>query len=253
MKIVLSPAKSLDYDSELPTDQATQPRFLDKAERLNSELAQKSKDELKKLMDISQDLADLNYERYQKFSTPFTQENARPCIYAFDGSAYKELDAYTISDDKLDRLQNSLRILSGMYGLLRPLDLMQPYRLEMGTKMAVNGYDRLYDFWDDGLTEALNDELDDDELFVNLASKEYFKALQPDKLKVDVIKPKFKDFKDGDLKVIGFYAKKNRGTMTRYLVENEVDSYEGLLGFNGNDYRYSEEHTEDKQEPVFVR
>src|SRR5699024_9509068 len=118
----------------------------------------------------------------------------------FDGSAYKELDAYTISDDKLDCLQNSLRILSGMYGLLRPLDLMQPYRLEMGTKMAVNGYDRLYDFWDDGLTEALNNELDDDELFVNLASKEYFKALQPDKLKVDEIQPKFKDIKECGVK-----------------------------------------------------
>src|SRR5699024_2029792 len=145
----------LDYDRELPTDQAAQPRFLDEAQTLNNELAQKSKEELKKLMDISQDLADLNYERYQKFSAPFTKENARPCIYAFNGSAYKELDAYTIPDEKLDRIQHSLRILSGMYGLLRPLDLMQPYRLEMGTKMAVNGYDRLYDFWDDSLTEAL--------------------------------------------------------------------------------------------------
>lgn len=253
MKIVLSPAKTLDYESELPTDKATQPRFLDEAETLNNELAQMSKDELKDLMDISQNLADLNYERYQKFSTPFKKDNARPCIYAFKGSAYKELDAYSIDEDHIDFLQNSLRILSGMYGLLRPLDLMQPYRLEMGTKLQVNGHDRLYDFWDDSLTEALNDELEDDELFVNLASKEYFKALEPDKLKVDVIKPKFKDFKNGDLKVIGFYAKKNRGTMTRYLIENEIDSYEGLLGFNGNDYSYSEEHTEDKNEPVFIR
>jgi cytoplasmic iron level regulating protein YaaA (DUF328/UPF0246 family) len=251
MKIVLSPAKSLDYESELPTDKATQPRFLDEAETLNNTLAKKSKDELKALMDISQNLADLNYERYQKFSTPFTKDNARPCIYAFNGSAFKELDAYTI--DHVDFLQDSLRILSGMYGLLRPLDLMQPYRLEMGTKMQVNGHDRLYDFWDDSLTEALNNEMDDDELFVNLASKEYFKSLQPDTLNADVITPKFKDFKNGDLKVIGFYAKKNRGTMTRYLVENEVDSYEGLLGFNGNDYSYSEEHTEAKSEPVFVR
>lgn len=253
MKIVLSPAKSLDYDSELPTDQTSTPRFLDEAETLNNKLAQKSKDELKDLMDISQNLADLNYERYQKFSTPFNDDNARPCIYAFNGSAYKELDAYTIDESHLDTLQNSLRILSGMYGLLRPLDLMQPYRLEMGTKMQVNGYDRLYDFWGNSLTEALNKELDDEELFVNLASKEYFKALQPDDLKVDVVKPKFKDFKNGDLKVIGFYAKKNRGTMTRYLIENEVDSYDGLLGFNGNDYSYSEEHTENKLEPVFVR
>lgn len=253
MKIVLSPAKSLDYESELPTDRATQPRFLDEAEILNNKLAEMSKDELRDLMDISQNLADLNYERYQKFSTPFNKENARPCIYAFDGSAFKELDAYTIDESKIDTLQNSLRILSGMYGVLRPLDLMQPYRLEMGTKLEINGHDRLYDFWGDSLTEALNDELEEDELFVNLASKEYFKSLQPDKLKVDIIEPKFKDFKNGDLKTIGFYAKKNRGTMSRYLIENEIDSYEGLLGFNGNDYSYSEEHTENKNEPVFIR
>lgn len=253
MKIVISPAKSLNYESDVPTDKATQPRFLDEAETLNNKLANMSKDELKELMDISQDLADLNYERYQKFSTPFNKDNARPCIYAFNGSAYKELDAYSIEDSHINTLQDSLRILSGMYGLLRPLDLMQPYRLEMGTKLEVNGYDRLYDFWGDSLTEALNEELEEDELFVNLASKEYFKALQPDKLKVDVVEPKFKDFKNGDLKVIGFYAKKNRGTMARYLIENEVDSYEGLLGFNGNDYSYSEEHTENKNKPVFVR
>jgi cytoplasmic iron level regulating protein YaaA (DUF328/UPF0246 family) len=253
MKIVLSPAKTLDYESEVPTDRATQPQFLDEAETLNNELAQMSKDELKDLMDISQDLADLNYERYQKFSTPFNKDNARPCIYAFDGSAYKELDAYSIDEEHLDTLQNSLRILSGMYGILRPLDLMQPYRLEMGTKLSINGHDRLYDFWGNNLTEALNDELEDNELFVNLASKEYFKALSPDKLKVDVITPKFKDFKNGNLRTVGFYAKKNRGTMGRYLIENEVVSYDGLLGFNGNDYSYSEKHTESKDEPVFVR
>ncbi len=253
MKIVLSPAKSLNYESELPIDKSSQPQFLDEAETLNNKLADMSKEELKDLMDISQNLADLNYERYQKFSTPFNDDNARPCIYAFNGSAYKELDAYSINKDHIDFLQNSLRILSGMYGILRPLDLMQPYRLEMGTKLQINGYDKLYEFWGDSLTEVLNNELDDDELFVNLASKEYFKALDPNKLKVDVITPKFKDFKNGNLKVIGFYAKKNRGTMTRYLIENEINSYEGLLGFNGNDYSYSEEHTEDKTEPVFVR
>lgn len=253
MKIVISPAKSLEYERELPVDKATQPQFLEEAETLNNVLADKSKDEISDLMSISEKLTNLNYERYQKFSTPFTKNNARPCIYAFDGSAYKELDAYSIDDEHIDTLQDSLRILSGMYGLLRPLDLMQPYRLEMGTKLQVNGHDRLYDFWDGSLTEALNDELEDDELFVNLASKEYFKALQPEKLKVDVISPTFKDFKNGDLKVIGFYAKKNRGTMARYLIENEVDSYEGLLGFNGNDYSYSEKHTEDKNEPVFIR
>lgn len=253
MKIVLSPAKSLDYESALPTDKATRPRFLEEAEKLNNRLAEMSKDDLKDLMDISQNLADLNYERYQKFSAPFNKDNARPCIYAFDGSAYRELDAYSIDESQLDTLQNSLRILSGMYGILRPLDLMQPYRLEMGTNLQINGHDRLYDFWGDTLTEALNDELDDDELFVNLASKEYFKALNADKLKVDVITPKFKDFKNGNLRTVGFYAKKNRGTMTRYLIDNEVDSYEGLLGFNRNDYSFSEEYTENKNEPVFVR
>lgn len=253
MKIVISPAKTLDYERELPTDRATQPLFIEEAEKLNNELAEMSKDELRDLMDISQNLADLNYERYQKFTTPFKKDNARPCIYTFDGSAYKELDAFTIGDTHIDTLQNSLRILSGMYGILRPLDLIQPYRLEMGTKLQVNGYDRLYDFWGGKLTNALNDELEDDELFVNLASREYFKALKPNDLKVDVISPVFKDFKNGNLKVIGFYAKKNRGTMARYLIENEISTLEGLRSFNLNDYSFSEEHTENEYEPVFIR
>lgn len=251
MKIVISPAKSLDYERELPADEATQPRFLDEAEILNNKLAQKSKDEISDLMSLSQNLTDLNYERYQKFSTPFTEENARPCIYAFDGAVYKGLDAYSIPVSRIGRLQDSLRILSGMYGLLRPLDLMQPYRLEMGTRLSVNGHKNLYEFWGDSLTETLNEELREDELFINLASKEYFKAIQPEKLKTDIITPVFKDFKNGELKVISFYAKKARGQMVRYLVDNDIQTLEDIRGFNIDDYGYSETHTEN--EPVFVR
>lgn len=253
MKIVLSPAKSLDYESELPTDDATHPLFLEEAHALNNKLAQKSKSDLSDLMSISENLTALNYQRYQEFSVPFTKENARPAIYAFNGAAYKGLDAYTIPDTDVSLLQDRLRILSGMYGLLRPLDLMQPYRLEMGTKLSINGHDNLYEFWGDSLTEALNEELREDELFINLASKEYFKALQPEKLNTDIISPVFKDFKNGKLKIISFYAKKARGQMVRYLIDNKIETLDGLLGFDIDDYGFSEKYTEKDTEPVFIR
>ncbi|MDX1784165.1 MAG: peroxide stress protein YaaA, partial [Aequorivita vladivostokensis] len=205
MKIVISPAKTLDYDSKLPTARATQPKFLEEAELINNKLERKSKKAIGKLMDISDKLAELNYQRYKEFNTPFTKKNARPAVYAFAGDVYTGLDAYTIPSEKIDLLQDSLRILSGMYGLLRPLDLIQPYRLEMGTKLPINRKKDLYAFWKKPITEALNDELEDDELFLNLASVEYFNAIDEKKLKVPVISPVFKDFKNGELKIIAFY------------------------------------------------
>ncbi|TVZ51909.1 peroxide stress protein YaaA [Dokdonia sp. Hel_I_53] len=254
MKIVVSPAKSLNLEDKLPTTRATQPQFLDEAEKLNSKLSNATKQEIQDLMSISEKLADLNYQRYQDFNTPFTKKNARPAIYTFDGDVYSGLDAYTIPTEKIDFLQNTLRILSGMYGLLRPLDLMQAYRLEMGTKLEYYSSKNLYEFWDDKLTKALNKELKPDELFVNLASQEYFKALQPKKLKVPVITPIFKDYKNGKLKIIAFYAKKARGSMVRYIVDNEINTIDGLKNFDYDDYRYSqEESNEDKNEYVFTR
>lgn len=253
MKIVVSPAKTLDYKSKLPTTRATQPKFLEEAELINNKLERKSKKAISELMDISDKLAELNYQRYKEFSTPFTQANARPAVYAFAGDVYTGLDAYTIPSEKIDLMQDSLRILSGMYGILRPLDLMQPYRLEMGTKLAINRKKDLYAFWKKTLTEALNNELEDDELFLNLASVEYFSAIDEKKLKVPVIAPVFKDFKNGELKIISFFAKKARGSMSRFAIDNNVKKLDDLKAFNVEGYGFSEEYTEKDNEPVFIR
>ena len=253
MKIVISPAKTLDYKSKLPTTRATQPRFLEEAELINNKLERKSKKAIAELMDISDKLAELNYQRYKEFSTPFTKENARPAVYAFAGDVYTGLDAYTIPLDKIDLLQDSLRILSGMYGMLRPLDLIQPYRLEMGTKLAIDRKKDLYAFWKKSLTETLNDELKDDELFLNLASVEYFSAIDAKKLKVPVIAPVFKDFKNGELKIISFFAKKARGSMTRFAIDNNIKTLDDIKAFDYDGYGFSEEYTEKENEPVFIR
>ena len=253
MKIVVSPAKSLDFEKALPTTRATQSKFLEQAALLNQKLSNKSKKSIGKLMHISDALAQLNYERYKEFNTPFTKSNARPAVYAFNGDVYIGLDAYTLPESKLDALQNTLRILSGMYGVLRPLDLMQPYRLEMSTDLTVNRKKNLYAFWGNTVTESLNNELEDDELFVNLASQEYFKVIKPKKLKVPVISPVFKDFKNGQLKIISFFAKKARGSMARYLIYNDIKTMDGIKGFNYDGYAYSEQHTENELKPVFIR
>ena len=205
-------------------------------------------------MHISDKLADLNYQRYKEFTIPFTKENARPAVYAFDGDVYTGLDAYTIPSEKLDKLEDTLRILSGLYGVLKPFDLMQAYRLEMGTKLKSGSTENLYEFWDDKITEALNADLKDDELFLNLASNEYFKSVKPEKLKVPVITPVFKDYKNGKLKIIAFYAKKARGSMVRYLIDKDVQTLEELKGFDYDGYGFSEQYSDlDKNELVFVR
>lgn len=253
MKIVVSPAKTLDLKSKLPTSRATQPEFLEEAEVLNKKLERKTKKEIGQLMDISEKLADLNYQRYKEFSTPFTSKNARPAIYTFAGDVYTGLDAFSLSEKKIPLLQDTLRILSGMYGVLKPLDLIQPYRLEMGTDLKINQKENLYQFWGNTITNTLNAELKEGELFVNLASVEYFKVIDPKKLKVPVIAPVFKDLKNGKLKIISFFAKKARGSMARYIIDNAVDDLEGIKGFNYDNYGYSEEHTQHEHEPVFIR
>lgn len=253
MKIVVSPAKTLDYKSDLPTKKTTQPEFIEEAEILNNKLARKTKKEVAKLMSISDKLADLNYQRYKEFSIPFTKKNARPAVYAFAGDVYNGLDAYTIPEKKLDSLQNTLRILSGMYGILKPLDLMQPYRLEMGTHLKIQNHKNLYEFWGNALTESLNKELQDGELFVNLASNEYFKVINTKELSAPIISPVFKDFKNGKLKIIAFYAKKARGSMVRYIIDKDIKTLKGIKGFDYDGYSYSEEYTENENEPVFIR
>ncbi len=253
MKIVVSPAKSLDYETKLPTSRGTQPQFLEQAATLNATLEKKSKKAVGELMHISDKLAELNYQRYKAFTIPFTKSNARPAGYAFAGDVYTGLDAYSISEKKIDTMQDTLRILSGLYGVLRPLDLMQPYRLEMGTKLKIGKSENLYQFWGDSVTEALNNELADDETFVNLASQEYFKVINKKLLKVSIISPVFKDFKNGKLKIISFFAKKARGSMARYLIDVDAKNSQDILGFDRDGYRYSEEHTVKENEPVFIR
>lgn len=238
MKIVLSPAKSLNFETQLPTKAFTEPIFLKEATTIQKTLKKQSPKKLMGLMAISEKLADLNWERNQVWETPFTSENARPAIFAFDGDVYTGLDAYTLPIDKLADLQDKLRILSGLYGLLKPLDLMQAYRLEMGTSIKIGTKKNLYEFWKKTITKTLNDELKKDELFLNLASNEYFSAIDIKSLKVPVITPEFKDYKDGKLKMISFFAKKARGMMVRYIIDNKVETMDDLKGFNYEGYAF---------------
>ncbi|RKS98449.1 peroxide stress protein YaaA [Flavobacterium sp. 123] len=238
MKIVISPAKSLNFEKALPTEVFSQPSFLKESKQVHQVLKQKKPAELSDLMGISDKLADLNWERNQNWKTPFKSTNARPAVYAFDGDVYTGLDAYTIPTDALDALQASLRILSGLYGLLKPLDLIQAYRLEMGTKLPIGENKNLYEFWKPIITKALNKELKKGELFINLASNEYFSAVDEKALKVPVITPDFKDYKDGKLKVISFFAKKARGMMVRYILDTNAQTIDDLKGFNYDGYQY---------------
>lgn len=253
MKIVISPAKSLDFESPMPTQQFTQPLFLDEAEKLNKVLAKKKPRALSDLMGISEQLADLNWRRNQDFARPFTQENARPAVFAFNGDVYQGLDAYTLKEPQMDRLQDTLRILSGLYGVLRPLDLIQPYRLEMGTKLKVGRKKNLYEFWKKSITDQLNSELKEGELFLNLASNEYFSAVDAKGLKVPVIAPVFKDWSNDKLRVISFYAKKARGAMVRYILDSEAETLEDIRAFDYEGYQFSQEHTLKEHQPVFIR
>jgi cytoplasmic iron level regulating protein YaaA (DUF328/UPF0246 family) len=236
MKIVISPAKSLNFEKQIPTNRFSEPKFLKEATTIQNTLKKKKPKQLMVLMSISDKLAELNWQRNQDWQTPFTTENARPAVYAFDGDVYQGLDVYTLAEDKLDVLQSKLRILSGLYGLLQPLDLMQPYRLEMGTSIAIGKNKNLYEFWKKTITKQLNTELEKDELFINLASNEYFNAVDVKTLKVPVITPEFKDYKDGKLKMISFFAKKARGLMVRYIIDTNAETIDDLKGFNYEGY-----------------
>ncbi|NRS88536.1 hypothetical protein HNQ02_001450 [Flavobacterium sp. 7E] len=252
MKIVISPAKSLNFDKELPTTKYTESLFLKESRQIQKVLKKESPKQLSELMHISDKLADLNWQRNQEWKTPFTIENARPAIYTFDGDVYTGLDAYSIPSNKIDLLQDQLRILSGLYGVLKPLDLIQAYRLEMGTKLPIDEAANLYEFWKKTITNSLNKELEDDELFVNLASNEYFSAVDVKALKVPVITPDFKDYKDGKLKIISFYAKKARGMMVRYIIDTNAKTIDDLKGFNYDGYQFDANLSKDNH-IVFTR
>ena len=252
MKIIISPAKSLDFESKVPTSLHTQPQFLEDSVKLNKKLKTLSRKKIADFMGISKDLAELNYQRNQDWSLPFTSDNAKQAIYAFTGEVFRGIDVNSLEDEKLPLLQDRLRILSGLYGLLKPLDLIQAYRLEMGKKLKVGRTENLYKFWGDKIANTLNDEMHDDELFINLASSEYFKAVNQKVLKVPMITPVFKDFKNGQYKTIMTFAKKARGLMVRYIIDNNIKSLEELKGFNVDGYGFSEEMSTET-ELIFTR
>lgn len=252
MKIVISPAKSLNFETAAPTSLHTQGLFLKEAEKLSGILKKKSAKSISKLMHVSDNLGQLNYERNQAWSLPFTLENAKQAIYAFSGDVFRGLDVMSLPSNKIPQLQDKLRILSGQYGLLKPLDLMQAYRLEMGKKLKVGRKDNLYQFWGSTITNSLNEELNENELFVNLASNEYFKAIKPKELKTKIITPVFKDFKNGEYKTIMTFAKLARGYMVRYIIENDIETIEGLKGFDVERYKYDDNLSTDT-ELVFTR
>lgn len=256
MLSVLSPAKSLDYESRLPTRKRSQPRMLARAEDLVDVMVTKSPDELSALMDISPDLAELNAKRYADFTTPFDRHNARPAVLAFNGDVYQGMDAWSFGERDFTEAQKTVRILSGLYGVLRPLDLMQPYRLEMGTRLVTDRGRSLYEWWGTAITELLNADLADapgTEALVNLASEEYFKAVRTDVLDVRVISPRFLDAgPDGTYRVVSFFAKRARGAMAGWLVRNRVRSLRGVRGFDGLGYRYDPDRS-TTAEPTFIR
>ena len=252
MKILLSPAKSLDYKSELPTIKTSSICFEKEAQYLNSILKSKNPKELSALMNISSKIADLNYERNHSWSLPFTPKNARQAVYAFSGDVYRGLDAYSIDDSRIDFLQNSVRIISGLYGLIKPLDLIQPYRLEMGTKLAFDSNKNLYDYWRKKITEQLNLELDDKEPILNLASNEYFKAIDAKVIKSDVYSANFKQFKNGEFKTIAIFSKKARGMMTRFIVNNNITNISDIKSFDYDGYIFHKDLSSEKN-LIFTR
>lgn len=252
MKIIISPAKSLDFETKAPTSLHTQPRFLEQSEKLNKKLKTLSKKNISELMKISDALSALNYDRNQTWKTPFSPDNAKQAIYSFTGEVFRGIDAHSLSEEKIPLLQDRLRILSGLYGILKPLDLIQPYRLEMGTKLSIQKTTNLYKFWDDQIAKSLNEELKEGELLVNLASTEYFKVIPKKILKVPMVTPVFKDFKNGEYKTIMTFAKKARGLMVRYIIDHNIKTIEGLKNFNVERYRYSEEMSSEN-ELLFTR
>lgn len=254
MLILVSPAKTLDFDNPAGTDSYSMPTLLDQSEQLIEVCRQLTPTDIATLMKVSDKIAGLNVARFSSWNKEFTPENAKQAVFAFRGDVYTGLDADTLSEASLQKAQTQLRILSGLYGLLKPLDLMQAYRLEMGTRLANDRGTNLYQFWGDIITDELNQTVKEqgDEFIINLASNEYFKAVKPKKLNANLITPVFKDCKHGQYKVISFFAKKARGMMVRYILDNDVTSLEALTQFDTAGYYYSEKDS-TVNEPVFLR
>ena len=238
MKVILSPAKKLNEKS-CDVKALSNISFSDDSKILVDELKDFSSDQLISLMSVSSNIANLNKERFNTWEYPFNDTNSKPAVFMFDGAVYSELDVQTLSKDDLDYLQENLRIISGLYGLLKPLDKIMPYRLEMGTKLQINGYKNLYEFWGEKITNHLKEDISDDDVIVNLASNEYSKAINLKSFK-NVVTPVFKDFKNGKSKVISFFAKKARGSFARFVIQEKPKKIDELLNFNGLGYQFTE-------------
>ena len=254
MLIVISPAKSLDFDTPPVTTSYTMPEMLDESVKLAERLKKMSPRQISKLMNISKDLGELNFQRYQNWQLPFTPENAKQAALAFDGDVYQGLQAESLSEEKLVLAQTRVRILSGLYGVLKPLDLIQPYRLEMGIRLKYYRSKDLYEFWNPILTKKLKEALSESgsNVLVNLASKEYFKSVDTKKLKAEVITPDFKDQKNGEYIMISFFAKKARGLMTRFILENNITEVNDLQAFDSEGYHFNPRLSKPNN-PVFTR
>ncbi|MDH5571385.1 MAG: peroxide stress protein YaaA [Gammaproteobacteria bacterium] len=245
MLIVISPAKTLDYDTPPKTKTTTTPDYLDYSQELIDVLRNYSALDISELMKTSARISELNFDRYHDWLRPFTTANAKQAILAFKGDVYTGLDAESFSAADFKFSQNHLRMLSGLYGLLRPLDLMQPYRLEMGTRLENNKGKNLYEFWGDTITEGLNKQLKKikSSHLINLASNEYFKSVKPKRLNAEIITPEFKDYKNGEYKMIGIYAKKARGTMSRFIIQNQLTEPEDIKSFDLDGYQFSSKNS----------
>ena len=241
MLAIISPAKALDFDSRAPTRKFTAPAFLNDSAELIRELRELAPQDLSNLMGISSGLAQLNYDRYAAWGEPFSRRNAKQAMFAFNGDVYMGLKSAEFSARDLTWAQRHLRILSGLHGFLKPLDLIQPYRLEMGTRLRTERGGDLYDFWRDKVTAALNEAVDAQRqpILVNLASNEYFNVLDPARIDARIITPTFKDLRNGRYKFISFFAKKARGLMAAYLIKNRVSTLKALKAFDWQGYRFS--------------
>lgn len=248
MIAVVSPAKSLDFETPANV-KATQPRLLDCTNQLIEVLRKKSPDDIKELMSISDNLAELNASRYNSFKPSHTKSNSKPSVLAFQGDVYQGLKAETFDESSFDFAQKHFRILSGLYGLLRPLDLIQPYRLEMGTKLAFDDYNTLYQYWDRKILDLLKKDLkaQGDNIIVNLASVEYFKSVDKKQMDAQVMDVEFKDFKSDKYKIVSFYAKKARGLMSRFMIENRISSVDDLRAFDYEGYYIDEKESSEKK------
>lgn len=253
MLVVISPAKKLDFDNPCAWKSSGEPAHLDKTNVLAKELKKLDISKISQLMKLSQNLSELNYQRFQSFKSKYNTDLSKQAVFAFNGDTYTGLDIQSLDTKGLTYSKKHLRILSGLYGVLKPDDLIQPYRLEMGTKFSFLNYKNLYEYWKESVTKQVNEELKSNDYLVNCASNEYFKVIDKKKISKEIISPQFLDNKNGEYKMISFFAKKARGMMARYIIENKCKTLNELQGFDSSGYVFNKELTKNELEPVFTR